>query len=320
VVGPSYAQHEHWLRYQEYFPSGLRIESAAEAPEESWWSWRGRRVHVDRVRRPGAPAKLIALHGIGGYGRMLAPYSRLPSVDAEFVAPDLPGFGLTTSGFRQVTYDTWLRCVTDLVAAERRTDERPIVLMGVGSAGRLAYDVAARAGTSGVPVAGAVATGLADPRRPEVRRLLATTPELGRWSVLLGMMPGSVHLPLPPAWAPVRWLVNIAAMSNHAQFAHAIWADPLGGANWMPLGFLRSFVGAAPAVEPQHYEGPPLLLAHPAEDRWTPPRLSKEFFDRLGSAGRLALLHGAGHLPSEESGLADLDRALRDYLDELGVA
>ena len=325
VVGPSYAQHEHWLRYQEYFPSGMSFDSPGEAPAESWWSWRGRRVHVDRVPRPDAPAKLIALHGIGGYGRMLAPYSRLPSLDVEFLAPDLPGFGLTASGLRQVTYRTWQQCVTDLVVAEQRKDQRPIVLMGVGSAGRLAYDVAARSGSGGAPVAGVapiagvVATGLADPRREVVRRRLASTPELGRWSVLLGLLPGAVSMPLPPAWAPARWLVNIAAMSNHAQFAHAIWADPLGGGNWMSLGFLRSFVCAPPAVEPEDYAGPPVLLAHPAEDRWTPLRLSREFFDRLGPAGRFAALHGAGHLPSEESGLADLDRALRDYLDELGL-
>ncbi|MCA1187750.1 MULTISPECIES: alpha/beta hydrolase [unclassified Saccharopolyspora] len=353
AVGPSYAEHRHWLRYQEFFPSGLSLEPEPDAeprgsasrrlagrglpaealpntavqpeapapgmPVEEWWSWRGRRVHLDRIARLDAPAKVIALHGIGGYGRMLTPYGRLPALaDLEFLAPDLPGFGLTSSGLRNVTYAGWLRCVTDLVAAERRTDQRPVVLMGVGSAGRLAYDVAARAGAGG-SVAGVLVTGLADPRRDEVRRMLATTPEVGRWSGLLGLLPGSVPMPLPPAWAPVRWLVNIAAMSNHAQFAHAIWADPLAGGNWMSLGFLRSYLVAAPAVEPEDYAGPPVLLAHPAEDRWSPPRLSQEFFDRLGARGRFAELNGAGHLPTEESGLADLDRAVRDYVDELGL-
>ena len=95
VVGPSYAEHRHWLRYQEYFPSGLSLDhpdggprgsasrlltgrglptealpTAAVQPEapapgmpvEEWWSWRGRRVHLDRIPRPHAPAKVIALH------------------------------------------------------------------------------------------------------------------------------------------------------------------------------------------------------------------------------------------------------------------
>ena len=41
--------------------------------------------------------------------------------------------------------------------------------------------------------------------------------------------------------------------------------------------------------------------------------------EAAGALVAFAALHGAGHLPSEESGLADLDRALRDYLDELGL-
>ena len=51
MVGPSYAQHEHWLRYQEFFPGALRV-TAENAPAEQWWPWRDVQVHVDRVARP----------------------------------------------------------------------------------------------------------------------------------------------------------------------------------------------------------------------------------------------------------------------------
>jgi alpha-beta hydrolase superfamily lysophospholipase len=309
-AGTSYLDRSYWLRYQEFFPGGLRI-TRDNAPEEDWWSWRGMRVHLDRVPRPEASAKLLALHGVGAYGRMLAPYSRLPSMaELEFLSPDLPGFGLTDTAWRTVTYSSWVECVLDLIEAERRTDSRPIVLLGVGAAGRLAYDIASRAEDS---VAGVITTCLVDPRRGDVRRRLAARPGLGQWAGSLSLVP----MPLWPIRMPVRWLVNIAAVSNQTQFANLVWADPLGGGNWISLSFVRTYLGSAPAVRPELFDGPPVLLVHPAEDRWTPALLSREFFDRVAAPKRLALLSGAGHLPVEESGLADLDRAVRDFLDEL---
>ncbi|MGP4015262.1 alpha/beta hydrolase [Saccharopolyspora sp. 5N708] len=312
AVGPGYRDQLYWLRYQDFFPGALRL-TADNAPAEQWWPWRGMSVHVDRVARPNAPTKLIALHGVGTYGRMLAPYGRLPSlVDLEFIAPDLPGFGLTGAGRRAVTYRDWLACVLDLIDAERARDDRPIVLLGISTGGRLAYDVAARADGA---VAGVIATCLADPRRDEVRRRLAARPEMAKWVGLLAL----IAKPLGMTRVPVHWLANIAAVSNHAQFANLVWADTIGGGSWLTLTFARSCLTTPPAVPPERFTGPPLLLAHPAEDRWTPPLLSRQFFDRLAAPARFAPLRGAGHLPVEESGLADLDRAIRDFLDEFGL-
>ncbi|MBB5154704.1 alpha/beta hydrolase [Saccharopolyspora phatthalungensis] len=312
VVGLSYRDQLYWLRYQDFFPGALRL-TVENAPAEQWWSWRGMKVHVDRVARPSARTKLIALHGVGTYGRMLGPYGRLPSlVDLEFLAPDLPGFGLTNTGRRTIAYQDWLACVLDLIELERSRDERPIVLLGISTGGRLAYDVAALAGGA---VAGVITTCLADPQRDEVRRRLAARPEMAQWSGLLTLIPK----PLTATRVPVHWMANIAAVSNHAQFANLVWADSLGGGSWLTLGFVRSCLAAAPAAAPEDYAGPPVLLAHPDEDRWTPPLLSKRFFDRIAGPTRSALLGGTGHLPVEESGLADLDRAIRDFLDELGL-
>lgn len=311
-VGPGYRDRPHWLRYQEFFPGALRT-TADTAPDEQWWPWRGMTVHLDRFPRPYAPAKVIALHGVGGYGRLLAPFGRLPSLaDLEFLAPDLPGFGLTDTGRRLITYRSWVDCVLDLVAAECDRDPRPVVLLGFSTGGRLAYDVAARAGGA---VAGVIATCLADQQRDEVRRRLAARPELAQWAGLLGLVPK----PLQAARVPVHWLANIAAVSNHAQFANLVWADPLGGGSWIALSFVRSCLRSAPAVAPEDFHGPPLLLAHPEEDRWTPPLLSRRFFDRISGPTRFSSLSGSGHLPVEESGLADLDRAVRDFLDEFGL-
>ncbi|WP_249124292.1 alpha/beta hydrolase [Saccharopolyspora erythraea] len=311
-AGAGYLHHRQWLSYQEFFPGGLRL-TAETAPDEQWWTWRGMDVHLDRVAHPDAPAKLVALHGAGGYGRMLAPYGRLPSLyDLDYLAPDLPGFGLTDPGRHHVTYRTWVECVAALLEHERRTDPRPVVLLGVGTGGRLAYDVAAAAAGS---VAGVVVTCLADPRRGEVRRRLAVRPELGQWSGLLSLAPW----PLRQARVPVHWLANVAAVSNNVKFAELVWADALGGGNWISLSFVRSYLASAPVTEPEEFRGPPVLLAHPDEDRWIPTSLSTRFFDRIAGPTRFAALRGGGHLPVEEIALADLDRAVRDFLDELGL-
>ncbi|GAA0504907.1 lysophospholipase [Saccharopolyspora subtropica] len=312
AAGPGYRDQLYWLRYQDFFPGALRV-TADNAPAEQWWPWRGTTVHLDRVEREHASTKLIVLHGVGTYGRMLAPFGRLPSMaDLEYLAPDLPGFGRTGTGRRAATYRDWVDCVLDLVRWEKTRDDRPIVLLGLSTGGRLAYDVAARADGA---VAGVIATCLADPQRGDVRRRLAARPEMAKWAGLLGLIPK----PLGVTRVPVHWLANIAAVSNHAQFANLVWADPLGGGSWLPLNFVRSCLAAPPAVAPEHYTGPPLLLAHPAEDRWTPQLLSQRFFERIAAPARFASLTGAGHLPVEESGLADLDRAVRDFLDEFGL-
>lgn len=309
-VGPGYRDHLHWQRYQAFYPGALRL-SADNAPDEQWWQWRGLKVHVDRVSRPDAPAKVIALHGVGTYGRMLAPYGRLPALaDLEYIAPDLPGFGLTGTPLLGAKYSDWLACVRDLVQCERDRDSRPVVLLGVSTGGRLVYDVAATTRVEGV-----IATCLADPSRDEVRRVLAARPEMARWANLLSL----VRQPLSAARVPVHWLVNIAAVSNQSQYANLVWADELAGGGWISLRFARSCLATAPVVPPEEFTGTPLLLVHPDEDRWTPPLLSEEFFDRIASPTRMTMLRGAGHLPVEESGLADLDRAVRDFLDEFDL-
>lgn len=57
-----------------------------------------------------------------------------------------------------------------------------------------------------------------------------------------------------------------------------------------------------------------MLLAHPAEDRWTPPQVSVRFLNRISGAISLVMLDGCGHFPVEEPGLSRLTDALRSRL------
>lgn len=69
---PTYESETHWRRYQEWFPAEWRCEGAA-APREEWWSWRGMEIHLDRFAAVDSSAKVLILHGGGGYGRLFAP-------------------------------------------------------------------------------------------------------------------------------------------------------------------------------------------------------------------------------------------------------
>ena len=315
MAGLTYGDRGYWRRYQEFFPTALRI-TGDNAPAEEWWSSHAGRIHLDRVARPQARAKLLVLHGVGTYGRMFTPFGRLPGFsEYEFLAPDLPGFGLSRERHDRCApadYTRWVECLRLLVRAERADDPRPIVLFGLSTGGRLAYDLAA----AGADVAAVITACLADARHPVVRRGPAAGPGYARWVRALSVVPP----PLDAMRVPATWLANLAAVSNNSRFAQLVLADPLGGASGLPLRLARTCLRSAPVVPPEVYTGPPLLLACPEQDGWLPPAVSRRFLARMdvapGGPTRYALLRGAGHVPVEESGLADLDRAVRDFLDE----
>lgn len=100
-------------------------------------------------------------------------------------------------------------------------------------------------------------------------------------------------------------------MSNRPELNAAVSGDRLGGGGRVSLRFLRTYLNSVPEVEPEQFTACPVLMAHPAADRWTPVALSMPFFDRLAVDKRLVMLEGCGHMPVEEPGLGQLAQALR---------
>jgi alpha-beta hydrolase superfamily lysophospholipase len=93
--------------------------------------------------------------------------------------------------------------------------------------------------------------------------------------------------------------------------------DPFAAGAWLPLRFIRTMLDAELAIEPELFTQVPVLLVHPAEDRWTDVSLSLSFFERLGSEKRLVMLEGAGHAPVEEPGISQLEQAVVSFLEAL---
>lgn len=301
-----------WRDYQRYFPEDLRV-TAHVRPEEVAWERAGQVVHLDVWEQPGAPLTVIALHGAGGHGRLLAPFClTVRHAGCRAVAPDLPLFGLTQVADRaRVRYRDWVELVVDLV--ERERDHGPVVLFGASVGGRLAYDAAAVAAARGIPVAGVIATCLLDSREADVRRAVA------RNAVIAQVVPAMRHLPAPLGClaVPMAWTSRLSRMSAAPGLARACARDRQGGGTRAPLAFLLDWLSTPPAVEPEAFRACPVLLVHPAQDRWTPAALSTRFLARVAAPTTLVLLTDAGHLPVEQPGLDQLREAVHRFLDQV---
>lgn len=310
VSARGYDRHSGWRRYQRHFPAQLRLTDG-ELPREERWRWRdGIQVHLDRYERPDAQLTVIALHGGGGYGRLMAPIGLIARrLGIEAVLPDLPGYGLTHVTRRSFTYDAWVDCTRDLIAAEHERSGRLVLALGASMGGMLAVHAA----MAGAPLAGVLATTLVDPRDPDVLDVLGRAPYVGRLGARLLRVAPALTDPLP---VPMGRLTNMRAVANDAAVVAIARRDRLGGGRVVPARFLRTWIDYTPPCEPEAFRLP-VLLAHPAEDRWTPIELSTRFLARLAGPTCLVTLERCGHLPLEEPGLTQLRSAFVEFAAEL---
>jgi pimeloyl-ACP methyl ester carboxylesterase len=309
MTNGTYVDEADWQRYQPFLPEPYRLTDA-DLPREETWPWAGLAVHVDRYVTADAPATLVGLHGGGGYGRMLAPIGLLARrLGLEAVLPDLPGYGLTRVPRRRFTYETWVACATDLIAAESLRSKRPVIVLGASMGGMLALHAAA----AGASLAGIVATTLIDPRDPAVLHALGSTPWSGPLGARVLASAPALTDPLP---VPMALATNMRAIANNEAITRIVCHDRLGGARVVPARFLRTWLQYNPDGEPGTVRRP-VLLAHPANDRWTPTELSQRVFDRLPGPKRIVILKNCGHFPLEEPGLAELEASVRAFVDSI---
>ncbi|HEX2214790.1 MAG TPA: alpha/beta hydrolase [Mycobacterium sp.] len=297
-----------YARYASFLPREHRPEPPID-PTSTWWSWRGRNVHIARAVVPDAAARVMVIHGGGGYSGALWPIAAAAAREGvEVLAPDMPLYGDTVEPDpKSVRYQDWLDLLCDLVVAERRADRRPLVLFGASLGGMMAYETAARTGE----VAHVMATCLLDPSATAARRAAARTSALGPVAPALMR---AVDPLLGNVRVPIRWLVDMNNMSLDPDLTRLCATDPKGGGVRVPLGFLSSWLNHRHTA-PESFTAAPVTLVHPAADRWTPPELSIEFLKRIAAPTKLVLLDNCGHYPIEEPGLSQLAEALRSVRD-----
>ena len=113
---------------------------------------------------------------------------------------------------------------------------------------------------------------------------------------------------------PANAISGMERMTNDPAFSQIFIDDPLVGRARINLGFYHSMIVYEPPIAPEAFDVCPLLLAHPADDKWTPLAVSQPFFDRLSGEKELVMLEGCGHLPYEEPGVSQLRDAVEAFL------
>ncbi|MFC7868163.1 alpha/beta hydrolase [Streptomyces murinus] len=309
----SYRDQQAWRDLQRFLPERLRLTDET-APEEEFWDWRGHRVHLDRYPNPGARAKVVLHHGVGTNGRQMslilgAPLARL---GFETVALDNLGYGLTqVRAGTTPSYDDWVDLVVDFLAHERARDDRPIVLYGLSAGGMLTYHVAAKAprGT----LAGIVGMTFLDQRLQQVRDETAHDRIAARLGgPLMGLL---ARTPAAKLKCPMSLASKMSALANDPGAMKVFLKDRTSAANWVSVRFLDRYMNYAPAVEPEDFDACPVLLAQPAEDRWTPHHLSVPVLSRITKVPvDTVMLDNAGHYPLEEPGLRQMQDAIADFV------
>ncbi len=308
VASLSYADVTNWRDYESLLP--LAFSLSAEDPAEERWAWRDMSVHIDRLLAPDAPIKLVLVHGIGGYGRIVLGFGTPfhPEL-CEVVAPDNPGYGLTTLPRGRIEMSTWTSLISDLIERELERDGRPVVVFGLSLGGMVAYHAACTA-----PVQGLMATALIDMTDPQVAVGVSRFTSLSK-----------VTMPLArrtPRWMdglrlPGRYLGKMDAISNDPRLSRLVAKDPYGGGSNIPLSLLQSLLGTAPAIAPEDFERCPVLLIHPGADRMTDIVFSRRFFERLAAPKEMIALEGAGHWPIEEPGATQMTEAVRAFIEQI---
>jgi alpha-beta hydrolase superfamily lysophospholipase len=311
LLPESYAVHAPSLSAQQRAERIFAVK-AGRPPREHFQRFRGYSLHIDEHLPEGRPVGTVLLvHGAGANGRLLAPFAA-PFVarDLRVLAPDLPGYGITTGDVAHTSYAEWIALIVELARDAQR--QGPVLLFGLSAGGLTVL----RAAQELEDVVGVIATTLIDLTDPECFDRAARARWLGRLARLLfRYAPGlSDRLALP-----LSWLVPLSALTSDRELAQILARDPLLGARRISLRFMRSLHTYATDRADCDLSCP-LLLVHPGADLWTPLALSLALFTRVRSPKRLVELSSGSHAPLEPAAFAELTLAIDDFLTTCGIS
>ena len=310
-INDSYLNYSSWKELESYFPEGYRIDNEYH-PKEYFIKWNNNNIHIDHYlpKKNTKKIKLILVRGGGGNGRLLSPIGiALLKLGFEWVAPDLPGFGLSKEN-SPISYSNWVDLINDIVNIERKKDDRSIVLCGISLGGMLSYHVACiNDGVMAIMV-----SSLADTRRKEVQNQLSKNKLLGTISLPFLNFTKAVSDSIK---VPIKLTTKMWAMANDPSFVKKLKQDKIGSGSWVYLKFLRTLLQAQPAIEPEDFDKCSVLFFQPENDNIIPWEISASFYDKLNCDKKVVFLKGCGHIPMEEPGINQLKEAAELFLNQL---
>jgi alpha-beta hydrolase superfamily lysophospholipase len=306
----TYAEQANWREIQKFLPEQFQLLPGQE-PKEEWWPWRQHRLHLDCYRNPEAPLKVILFHGVGTNGRQMSTILGAPLARKGFetIAIDMPEYGLTQVGpGKPVRYDDWVQAGSDFVDSELAKDDRPIVLYGLSAGGMETYHVAAL----NKKVKGIVGMTFLDQRLQQVRDETSLNLFMSRVGVPMAKL--TAKTPLAGMRMPMAAASKMHALVNDKAALKACMKDKSSAGKWVTMSFLATYVGYAPALEPEEFDVCPILLTQPAQDHWTPLHLSELVLKRIRRVPvKTVMLQNAGHYPIEQPGLDQMVTAIQNF-------
>ncbi len=304
----SYKQMPIWDEIPKLYPARCQINETIK-PEEIYWEWKNNKIHLDYYPNSQSKVKIILLHGVGGNGRLLSFIAvPLARVGFEVIAPDLPGYGLSQiKGI--VSYEDWVQMVNDLIDKELSKDDREIFLFGLSAGGMLAYHSASKS----KKVAGIIATNLLDQRLQEVRDGSAHNKIVSRIGTPLLRLLAKINDKIK---LPMKSITKMKAIVNDKRILELLLKDKSSSGTSVSLKLIISILDAKYEIEPEDFDLCPVLLIHPGNDKWTPIRLSKIFYDRLKVNKKLYIIKGAGHFPIEPEAIGQIEKEVIDFINK----
>lgn len=309
----TYDQQNNWRELMDHLPKKLQL-GKDQMPLEETWGWHGNRVHIDRYENADAPCKIILHHGVGTNGRQMTLLvgQRLAEHGYAVVAPDNLGYGVTEVNQPSVQYDDWVNLLSDLIDTEIKRDNKPIFLFGLSAGGMLCFHAAGK----NKKVQGIIGLTFLDQRihqvaketviHPVITPALPLVVRLGKTSIVKNIK------------VPMKWVSKMYTLHNDKKLLKIFLKDRSSSGSLVSLEFLSSLAAYEPVVEASDFDICPILLAQPAEDRWTPEHLSTLSLDGVKSEFIIKHLEGASHYPSEDPGVDQLLDYILDFVQTKG--
>ena len=308
MLSNSYQTELAWKQIQSYLPEENRID-AVSSPTEEFLAFQRFDIHIDRYQQEHPKGIVVIFHGVGGNGRLLE-FIALPLWRAGYqvICPDLPLYGLTR--YRgSVTYGDWVD-VGVAVCTAYRWENLPLFVFGLSAGGMLAYQISCTPGRFD----GLMATCFLDQR---IKRVTEETAS-GKLTAIIGKpFLKMTHKLLGPLKLPMKAFCNMRAIVNNDALAGILMRDSFSSGAKVSLSFLYGMLYQEIVIEAKDFQKCPVLLAHPEEDHWTHPDLSRLFFDQLPAEKEFVLLPGAGHFPIEPIGLSELEKTCIEFLNRI---
>jgi pimeloyl-ACP methyl ester carboxylesterase len=311
----TYDLQNNWRELMANLPKKLQLDKE-QMPLEETWEWNGNGVHIDRYENADAPCKIILHHGVGTNGRQMTLLvgHRLAEHGYAIVAPDNLGYGVTNVNQSSIQYEDWVNLMSDLIDAELKRDNQPVFLFGLSAGGMLCVHAAGK----NKKVQGIIGLTFMDQRINQVVKetvihpLMALTIPMVKW---MGKMPIVKNFRVP-----MKWVAKMYTLHNDKKLLKIFLKDRSSSGALVSLEFLSSLVSYQPVVEASDFDICPILLAQPAEDRWTPEHLSTMSLEGVKSEFIIKYLDNASHYPSEDPGVDQLLAYILDFVKVKGIA